>query len=93
MTVYKFDLTFERGGIYLNIPVGAKPLSVGMQGIILRLWVFLDPDDLGNCVPRRFEVFGTRDPIPYLNPTFIGTVFIEGYFFHVFETSNLKEIA
>lgn len=87
MRIWKWTLaTTDRQTI--EMPVGAKILTVQAQGEEAQLWA-LCPDEHGPKEPRRFEIHGTGNPMPNGDPgAYVGTYqLMEGrLIFHVFET-------
>lgn len=62
-TVYKYQLSYD-DKITLDLPKGAKPLHLGMQGPIGRVphvWVLVDPE--APTEPMEFRFCGTGHPI------------------------------
>jgi hypothetical protein len=82
-TVWKFSLDGVTNTI--DIPKGAKPLSVAQQHNRLVLWAQVDPDALTE--ERTFYVVGTGTPIPDEVGPFIGTAVCDGgmFVFHIFD--------
>lgn len=86
-TVWKYELK-PADTVELELPAGAKPLSVGEQDGHMMLWVVVDPN-APTTTKRRFRFAGTGHPIERVMApwTFIGTVqFKNGLVFHVWET-------
>ena len=82
-TIWKFKLATE-----IEMPQGAKVLSVHTQNGESCLWVLLDPDPDMPKETRRFLIFGTGHPINRRElGFFIGTILVERdtLVFHVFE--------
>ncbi len=74
--------------ITIDLPLGARILSVQTQNNSPMMWALVDPTE--PTVPRNFEVFGTGHPINYDTGTdrrFVGTFQINGgsHVFHLFE--------
>ncbi len=84
-TVWKFEIE-EQDFIELNLPVGAKPLSVHPQIEGIFMWVLLDPNEK-QMEQRYFRLCGTGHPMDDSNYEFIGTVqLLRGSLvFHLFE--------
>lgn len=81
--VWKYELEPTS---YIEMPAGARVLSVGAQRNNICLWVLVDPDKPKEI--RIFESFGTGHNIdPGLHLEFIGTVLVhhDTLVFHVFE--------
>lgn len=83
MEVWKFEIPID--GFKVEIPQGAVPLSVGIQGNAIMVWATVDPS--APKVTRAFPIYGTGHKIPPEDRDlpFIGTVFIGPYVFHVFD--------
>lgn len=84
-SVYKYPIP-NHGGI--EMPVGAKILSVHAQNDSVCLWALVDPSR--PPVSRAFRVFGTGHPIGNdlaERLSFVGTALLEAGSFvvHVFE--------
>lgn len=80
--VWKFTLS---DNATLDMPVGAKILSVQGQGDDICMWAFVDTE--ARVEKRQFVVYGTGHQIPFHNINYIGTAQIHGgrLVFHVFE--------
>lgn len=81
--VWKYKINPADGRI--EMPVGAKVLSVAFQGQDLCLWALVDP---GVTIKkeRYFAVFGTgHDIYDDAGFQFLGTAFVDNLVFHVFE--------
>jgi len=65
-TIYKYSVHA------LDMPIGAKILSVQMQDGRIVLWAEVDPDVATE--PCVFEVFGTGQQMTDTNRQYIGTV-------------------
>ncbi len=87
MTIYKYVL--ESPAETINLPAGAKPLSVGVQGSQVVLWVLLDPKATEHKL-RTFETYGTGWDVPDAEGLVpVGTVQLpNGLVFHVFERTR-----
>ncbi len=59
-TVWKYDLTSRRKT--LEMPKGARPLHVDVQGPAACLWAEVDTD--APLVARRLAIVGTGHPTP-----------------------------
>lgn len=82
-TVYKYQLRADRY-TRLELPVGAKVLSCGFQGQNLMLWALIDKSQT-QMERRTFVNLGTGHEIESDKLTFIQTVFIDQFVFHIFE--------
>lgn len=89
-TVYKYNIptsdVFE-----LQLPRGAKPLSVEVQMERMCMWVEVSTEE--PLEPRTFRICGTGHGIPAAEwHEFIGTLFLDGgaLVFHVFEIKSVE---
>lgn len=81
--LFDFGTRFREDWVEVQMPQGAKVLSVGMQGLKLCIWAIVDTD-----VPnegRLFSVYGTGFKISPQNLQFVGTTFMGNYVWHLFE--------
>lgn len=84
MTVYKYAiLAFDVFG--LELPIGAKILTVQTQNDLPHIWALVDPSAEKEI--RTFRLAGTGHTIKETNLDYIGTVQIRGgeLVFHLFE--------
>lgn len=85
MTIYKYILQLTDRQV-VNMPGGAKILTVDTQGINLCLWALVDPKVPEE--PRAFIVHGTGHPADDLEGTdYVGTAQLHAgaLVLHVFE--------
>lgn len=85
MTIYKYDVPVK-GEATVDMPEGARVLSVGLQGSSPKIWALVDPR--APMRPRRFAWRGTGHPATDVaDERFIGTVhLLEGEVVaHLFE--------
>lgn len=84
-TVWKYQITAD-DLITLQLPLGAKPLSVHEQNGEPQLWVLVNPNEQA-MESRTFRLAGTGHPIKEHNIEFIGTFQLYGGSFvgHLFE--------
>lgn len=86
MKIFKYEIDYREPEI--KLPIGAKILSVGVQGQNLFLWAVVDEYSQLGTAYRRIHVFGTGETLPE-NPNlvFLGTVFMDNaaLVLHVFE--------
>lgn len=84
-TIWKYSILPNMNTI--NVPSGAKPLSVAFQGQELMVWLLVDPD--ASKVDRTFAIYGTGHIIPEGREigVFLGTTVHPtfGYVIHVFD--------
>lgn len=83
--IWKFELPIEDEPT-ISMPTKAHALSVGVQGGALVLWAYV-PEPDATKESRHFFVVGTGNPIPWdlTASTFIGTVQIGSFVWHVFD--------
>lgn len=84
--VWKFPVPFHAAPHpYIEMPLSAEVLSVGVRGGEVYVWALVDPDDPART-NRRIAFWPTGGPVPE-NCAFIGTAFAEEglYVWHVFE--------
>ena len=79
--VWKFELLSAS----VRMPAYAEVLTVGVQGESVFLWALVDPS--APYFDRRFVVHGTGHPITEPLGRFVGTAFVEGLVFHVWEAA------
>lgn len=72
----------------LQMPRGAIVLSAGVQGTAIMVWAKVDPE--AELVTHKIHVYGTGHEIANSNPelSFIGTVFMDVFVFHVFDAGE-----
>lgn len=89
-TIWKFELeTTDRQKV--EMPIGAKILTVQTQNETPCLWALVNPERKERK-ERYFEVFGTGHKIPLdLSREYIGTYQLKGgsLVFHVFEIAEV----
>ena len=73
---------------YVDMPLGAKILTVQLQEKGICLWALVDPE--APCVLRRIELYGTGHSIEFgqlVERKYIGTVqtYSGAYVWHAFE--------
>jgi len=61
LTIWKYEVSAEDYFV-LSLPIGARPLSVQVQGETVQMWVLLDKSET-IYTDRRFRVAGTGHPI------------------------------
>lgn len=81
--IWKFSLELT-GWQSLRMPKGAEVLSVRDQGGNLCLWAICDPG--AETCERDFFVVGTGHAVPIDIGTFIDTVLMGQFVWHVFES-------
>ena len=89
MTIWKYDVGTEHrsSSIFsLEMPEGARVLTMQMQSGSPQLWVLVDPKAEREL--RQFVTYGTGRPIPSAEDlTYISTVqgYNSSFVFHLFE--------
>ena len=85
MSIWKFPIvrTDEQK---IEMPVGAKVLSVQMQNGIPCIWAIIDTD--ARIESRSIAVVGTGNPCWCFTWAFIGTVADGDFMWHVFTEGN-----
>jgi tagatose-1,6-bisphosphate aldolase non-catalytic subunit AgaZ/GatZ len=81
--IFKYKIHHRRAT--LQLPSGAKPLTVAMQGGDLYLWAEVDPNQ--PTTDRRFYVIGTGAPLPDGYRHYVGTAHdtAAAHVWHVYE--------
>lgn len=83
--IFKYTLPYDRE-FTINMPFGARVLSVQTQNGAPMLWAMIDPE--AEPEPRAFWQVGTGDPFDYDKPgRYIGTYQLSSgtFVFHIFE--------
>ena len=84
--IWKFPL--ELTGVQeVEMPSGSQLLSVAVQQETLCLWAMVDLDR-GTKERRMIDIIGTGNPIDSHRRSFIGTVQMESFVWHVFERTT-----
>lgn len=89
-TIYKYPLAMT-DYVEMALPQGAEVLCVGMQGDQAFLWAVVYT---GRPLRfRRFRVYGTGHTVQESDDarTYVGTVHIRGFVFHVFSDGTESE--
>lgn len=83
MEIWKYPLECQ-DYVFLDMPVGAKPLTVQVQNGTPCLWAIVDPGEPKRT--RGFRIIGTGHPF-YGDAKYIGTFQLHDgeLVFHVFE--------
>jgi hypothetical protein len=89
MRIWKWEI--EENHQELVMPIGAKILSVQIQGESVQLWALVD--EKVKDITRTFEVYMTGQPLPHNPGEYITTLQFNGghVIGHLFETTNGKE--
>ena len=87
--IWKFELTDDK--VSVNIPKGAKILTLQVQHETSCIWALVDP--LNELEERHFEIYATGEEIHYdmgIERKYINTFQLQGgmLVFHVFERLN-----
>jgi hypothetical protein len=88
-TIWKFplplldDLGLANDRPVINMPEGARILTLQVQYDEPTLWAIVDPDQ--KLISRRFIVVGTGHEVPPDVGAYVGTWQPRGFVFHLFE--------
>lgn len=82
LRIWKWSLTMAEQQD-LNLPVGAKLLTLQLQGGNPTLWFMCDTD--APLEPRRLAIYGTGWPLPECPGEYLGTFQTGVTVWHVFE--------
>ena len=85
-TIWKFTLSAGARTI-LEMPIGAQVLDIQFQGQSLQLWALVDPD--AKRERREFLIYGTGHPIAGYAGTYIATVQMPPFVWHVFDLGGV----
>lgn len=91
-TIWKQNLII--GPNMIAMPINAKILSLQIQEGKITLWFLFDKEDRYDLKTRIFNVFATGeffDQIVGKRHQHVGTVQIDIFVWHVFETVDFKE--
>jgi len=86
--IWKFPIDLYRAGRVtdnpvIEMPAGAKILTMQLQDHQPTLWAVVDPD--APKEPRQLHIVGTGQAVPAGELTYLGTWQSNGFVFHVFE--------
>jgi len=70
----------------LRIPCGARFLHIGVQGTTVCIWCLVDPMAPLDVV--LLNVYGTGDVVTDPPETYLGTVFVGPFVWHVFDRGH-----
>lgn len=84
-TIWKFPIEDERD---LNLPLGARPLTVARQDGVPMLWLEVDTDL--NPELRRVLIIGTGHPVP-TGFNYVATFFSGPFVWHVYIQPSLAD--
>ena len=88
-TIYKYPLTQPEGDdVVVEMPEGARVLSVQVQRHIPCIWALVDPEK--QLEKRRFRIYGTGQRTSLPDAPYIGTVqLLDGRLvYHLFEVTR-----
>jgi len=80
-TIWKWELLPET---IIDMPTGAKVLTVQEQGGKPQLWALVDPE--ATTEKRTFQAYGTGHDCPDDPGRYIGTFQCDKLVFHIFES-------
>ena len=88
-TIHKFPVLSTPGRWTVTMPVGAKILSVQVQGYDPQMWALVDRRGTTQTEIREFATYGTGHLLPDDPGEFVGTFQRAGggQVFHLFETN------
>ena len=82
-TIFKYPISATHECL-IDLPKGAKIISLKVQRGIPCLWAIVDTD--AEIEKRKFMTYGTGHELPVNPGTFIGTFLVNDFFvYHVFE--------
>lgn len=85
-SIWKFEFQVQ-DVVEIEMPQGARILSVGNQNkpYHICVWALVDPSAIK--IKRTLYIFGTGQPVPQAitGSSFVGTVFDGPYVWHVFK--------
>jgi hypothetical protein len=84
VTIHKYQFTIA-DDVVIEMPEGARVLSVQVQNGIPTLWAMVETD--WKKEKRKFRVYGTGHALNGLDfmRTHIGTIQLNGFVWHIFE--------
>lgn len=80
-TIYKYPLQLTNLQTVM-LPTGAQVLHVGMQDDTINLWALVDT--FNPLEAQEVWMVGTGRAMPFSPVGYLGTVFDDGYVWHVF---------
>ena len=89
-TIWKFTKSFTADSEEIEMPKGAKILTIAMQHKHLRIWAMVDPTQ--DKVPRLIHIVGTgHDLSTRIMGEYIGSFPLDGgpLIFHVFDGGEM----
>lgn len=82
-TIHKYIVHPSVDGHQVMLPLGARPIHVGLQSDVLMLWAEVDSERECN-VPYRVWVIGTGFNLPKEATVYLGTIRPGELVFHVY---------
>lgn len=88
MKIYKYPIGQPDGYFGIEMPKGAKLLSVQGQYATVCIWALVDPD--AEKVARCFRMYGTGHPMSHPELPYVGTFQVHGgqLVFHLFDAGE-----
>lgn len=86
-TIYKYEFPIE-DTVPLYLPRGAKPLCVQLQDGTPCIWMQVVPSN--SSVTRNLRIFGTGQPIATDRLSYVGTIQMEQYVWHVYLQDEVR---
>lgn len=73
LVIWKFPILAT--GSEIELPRRHRVLCVQVQNGTPHIWVLVDPHSVDEKIKRRYEVYGTGHPVPYIKecPVYVGT--------------------
>ena len=87
-TIWKYELNITDRQV-VSMPADSTILSVANQRGTLCLWALVDPA-VSDKVDRDIEILGTGNIVSTALRSFIGTVVMEPFIWHVFERGRQR---
>ena len=86
--IYKYDVPIDLFFFHLDFPLGAQLLDFQTQNGQPVLWALVDPETVKET--RHFAIRGTGTPMNdwRSTDTYIGTIQIPPFVWHLFETKE-----
>ncbi len=80
-TIWKFQLKLD-GYQEVEMPADAEIIAIQIQDNAICVWAIVNPS--APVKVFKFEIFGTGRAMADLPRKYVGTVYPDGYVFHVF---------
>jgi hypothetical protein len=85
-TIWKYDLVIAHTGVVLEVPFGARALSVGIEGPGLAVWFEVPETDAPRSPYSLFVAFTGKELPPVMFCRILGTIkHPDGRVVHVFD--------